>query len=145
MVYKIRNKQFYAHMGGGMNSARVFPNKKTQLNPQLDRHVTFQVHVTRFTSLRLYHNYRNISRATKQFMMGDRFLEQLMILQLKSYYTFPNSYEAPIGQCFFLVSKVCSQCLARFLTKIHGYRAVTWQISLTVTLPCLPTTSTRCS
>ena len=105
MVYKIRNKQFYAYMGGGMNSARVYPNKKTQLNPQLERHVTFQVHITRFTSLRLYHNYRNISRATKQFMMGDRILEQLMILQLKAYYTFPNTYEAPIGQCFFLVSK----------------------------------------
>lgn len=104
MVYKIRNKQFFAYMGGGMNSARVYPNKKTQINPQLERHVTFQVHITRFTSLRLYHNYRNISRATKQFMMGDRILEQLMILQLKEYYTFPNKYKAPIGQCFFLVS-----------------------------------------
>merc|ERR1712051_1135246 len=30
--------------------------------------------------MRILHNYRNISRATKQFMMGDRFFEQLMIL-----------------------------------------------------------------
>jgi hypothetical protein len=55
--------------------------------------VTLQTHITRYTQLRILHNYRNISRAPKQFMMGDRFLERLMILSLKEYYFQPMYYQ----------------------------------------------------
>ncbi len=67
-------------------------------------HITIQVHITRFTGMRIMHNYRNISRATKQFMMGDRFLEQLMILQLREHFFRPMYYNAPIENTFFMVS-----------------------------------------
>ena len=66
--------------------------------------VTLQTHITRYTGLRILHNYRDISRATKQFMMGDRFMERIMILTIKEHYFQPMYYKAPIEQMFFLVS-----------------------------------------
>ena len=103
MVYKLRNKGF-VNWTGGAASFRAFPAKKTDMNPALNEHVTFQVQLTRYTGMRIQHNYRNISRACKQFMMGDRFLEQLMILTLKEHFFLPNQYKAPIENTFFLVS-----------------------------------------
>ena len=74
-------------------------------------HVTLQVHITRYTGMRILHNYRNISRATKQFMMGDRFLEQVMILQLREHFFRPMYYRAPIENTFFMVSYLCDLIL----------------------------------
>ena len=102
MVYKIRNKGFTNVFGPSSTSQRVFPAKKTKLQADLGIQVTLQTHITRYTSLRILHNYRNISRACKQFMMGDRFLEQLMIVSLKEHYFLPLYYRAPIEQTFFL-------------------------------------------
>ena len=102
MVYKIRNKSF--NIFNPASSWRVYHAKKTQVAFDVENHVTLQVHITRFTGMRLLHNYRNISRACKQFMMGDRFLEQLMILQIRDHYFRPMRYNAPIEQTFFMVS-----------------------------------------
>ena len=101
MVYKIRNKGFINWRGAA--SVRATPMKKTELNVKMDEHVTLQVQITRFTGLRIQHNYRNISRCCKQFMMGDRFLEQLMILTLKDHYMAPMKYNAPIENVFYMV------------------------------------------
>ena len=68
--------------------------------------VTLQTQITRYTGLRILHNYRNISRATKQFLMGDRFMERIMILTIKEHYFQPMYYRAPIEQMFFLVSLI---------------------------------------
>ena len=103
MVYKIRNKGFTAPFQGTTN-ARAFPARKTSINVDLSTHVTFQVQITRFTGMRILHNYRNISRATKQFMLGDRFFEQLMILTLREHFFRPMYYKAPIENTFFMVS-----------------------------------------
>ena len=54
--------------------------------------------------MRILHNYRNISRATKQFVMGDRFFEQLMILTLREHFFRPMYYKAPIENTYFMVS-----------------------------------------
>lgn len=104
MVYKIRNKGFAAPFMGTTN-ARAYPAKKTAVNVDLSAHVTLQVQITRFTGMRILHNYRNISRATKQFMLGDRFFEQLMILTLREHFFRPMYYKAPIENTFFMVSK----------------------------------------
>jgi hypothetical protein len=52
--------------------------------------------------MRILHNYRNISRACKQFMMGDKILEQLMILTIKEHYFRPMYYRSPIENSFYL-------------------------------------------
>jgi len=63
MVYTIRNKGFNNTMAA-MNP-RVHPCKKTKTNLDLTRYVTAQFHITRYTGMRIMHNYRNISRASK--------------------------------------------------------------------------------
>ena len=52
--------------------------------------------------MRIMHGYRNISRASKQFLMGDKILEQLMILTLKNYFFHPMTFKSPIQNTFFL-------------------------------------------
>lgn len=54
--------------------------------------------------MRILHNYRNISRATKQFLMGDKILEQLMILTIKENFFRPMYYRSPIENSFYIVS-----------------------------------------
>ena len=103
MVYKIRNKGFAAPWNM-TNNCRVYPAKKTMVNCDLSSHVTLQVQITRFTGMRILHNYRNISRATKQFMLGDKFFEQLMILTIREHFFRPMMYKAPIENTFFIVS-----------------------------------------
>ena len=102
MVYKIRNKGFN-NFSTSAESFRVWPSKKTKTNVDLAYHVVLQTHITRYSGMRILHNYRNISRASKQFMMGDRFFEKLMILTIKEHFFRPMYYSAPIEQTFFLV------------------------------------------
>jgi hypothetical protein len=106
MVYKIRNKGFnnFSHAA----TPRFYPARKVNMNFDMNLHVTLQVHSTRFTGMRLLHNYRNISRATKQFMMGDSMFEHLMILQLREHYFRPLHYDAPIENAFYTVSYIFS-------------------------------------
>ena len=73
MVYKIRNKGFNNTVAA--LNPRVHPAKKTKIHADLTRYITVQVQITRYTGMRILHNYRNISRACKQFMMGDKILE----------------------------------------------------------------------
>ncbi len=100
MVYKIRNKGFN-NTAAALNP-RVHPAKKTKIHADLTRYITMQVQITRFTGMRILHNYRNISRASKQFLMGDRILEQLMILTIKEHYFRPMYYKSPIENSFYL-------------------------------------------
>ena len=100
MVYKIRNKGFN-NTAAALNP-RVHPAKKTKIHADLTRYITVQVQITRYTSMRILHNYRNISRACKQFMMGDKILEQLMILTIKEHYFRPMYYRSTIENSFYL-------------------------------------------
>ena len=52
--------------------------------------------------MRIKHGYRNISRATKQFLMGDRLLEQIVILTTKYHFFRPMHYASPIENSFYL-------------------------------------------
>lgn len=101
MVYKIRNKGFNNTVAA--LNPRVYAAKKTKIHNDLTRYITMQVHVTRYSGMRILHNYRNISRATKQFMMGDKVLEQLMILTIKEHFFRPMYYRSPIENSFYLV------------------------------------------
>ena len=101
MVYKIRNKGFN-NTAAALNP-RVHPAKKTKIQADLSRYITMQVHVTRYTGMRILHNYRLISRASKQFLMGDKILEQLMILTIKENFFRPMYYRSPIENAFYLV------------------------------------------
>ena len=85
---------------GDMGSAA----KKTKIGLDLTRLVTLQVQQTRFTGMRIKHGYRNISRASKQFLMGDKLLEQCVILSIKEHFFRPMYYQSPIENSFYIVS-----------------------------------------
>ena len=102
MVYKIRNKGF--DIFSAAQSVRVYPAKKTKIDLDLSKYVTVQVQQTRYSSMRILHGYRNISRACKQFLMGDKLLEQVMTLTLKEHFFRPMYYKAPIFNNFYIVS-----------------------------------------
>ena len=97
MVYKIRNKGFN-NTAAALNP-RIHPAKKTKIHADLTRYITLQVQITRYTGMRILHNYRNMS---KQFLMGDKILEQLMVLTLKEHYFRPMYYRSPIENSFYL-------------------------------------------
>merc|ERR1711934_109201 len=101
MVYKIRNKAFGAFFSSGASNRILFLPKQ-QLNPEISKHLTLQVQITRFNQMRTLHNYRNISRATKQFLNGDKMLENLMIMTIQGQYYRPNHYKAPIEQSYMI-------------------------------------------
>lgn len=102
MVYKLRNKGF--DIFAAATNPRVHPSKKVKLSLDSTKHVTMQVQQTRFTGMRIKHGYRNISRSCKQFLMGDKLLEQLTILTLKAHFFRPMYYKSPIENTFYLVS-----------------------------------------
>ena len=139
MVYKIRNKGFNTPFAGN-SSARILSMPKMEMNPDFGTHVTLQVQITRYNGMRILHNYRNISRATKQFMNGDKILEQAMIIALRDQFYRPNNFNAPIEQSYMIVSPFS------FIYKsISLYRAVPSLISLTDTMVFSPTTNIQFS
>ena len=115
MVYKIRNKGF--DIFAAATNPRVFPAKKTKIGLDLTRLVTFQVQQTRFTGMRIKHGYRNISRSCKQFLMGDKLLEQAVILTIKEHFFRPMYYQSPIENSFYIVS--AQETFAEFYLNGH--------------------------
>ena len=61
-----------------------------------------QVHQSRYSGMRIQHNYRLISRAMKQFTMGDKVQEMAQILTLKEHMFRPNRYQSNIESSFYL-------------------------------------------
>ena len=100
MVYRIRNKGF--NVWAPATTPRAFTARKTKTALEISRHVTLQTHISRYAGMRLFHNYRRISRAWKQFLMGDKIAEQLAILTLKSHISRPFHYDAPVGNSFYI-------------------------------------------
>merc|ERR1712051_940106 len=80
--------------------------------------------------MRILHNYRNISRATKQFMMGDRFFEQLMILTIREHFFRPMMYKAPIENTFFIgrtLADLTDRHYALFANNQHPLQLAAYQ------------------
>ena len=50
----------------------------------------FQVKSDRYSDVRTVHNYRNITRAARQFLLGDPYAEQLMVTMLRKEYLHPK-------------------------------------------------------
>ena len=55
------------------------------------------VKTDRYSQIKIIHNYRNISRACKQFLLGDPTAEQLMLTILRTEFLWPNkNIKSPI-------------------------------------------------
>merc|ERR1719453_1811528 len=63
-------------------------------------------------------------------MMGDRFLEQLMILQLRQHYFRPMTYKAPIENTFFMgrsLADLSDRHYSLFANNQHPIQLSTYQ------------------
>merc|ERR1711907_458440 len=81
MVYKIRNKSFY--MPRPTN-----PEQTQAIRTRTDHH----------SFLRMYQSYRNISRHCKQYFYGDKKLEEIFIMGLRSCFLIPIRSETLTDQ-----------------------------------------------
>lgn len=95
MVWKIRSRTAFVFEKG---TQRYITGKFKQLNIHaLHETPLILVKTDRYSPVRIAHNYRNISRACKQFLLGDAYAEQLLILMLRSEFHWPiNNIDSPI-------------------------------------------------
>ena len=95
MVWKIRSKTAFTFDKG---TQRYVTGKFKILNMNnLQEMPTVLVKSDRFSPVRIAHNYRNISRACKQLLLGDPYAEQVMILMLRTEFRWPvDNIQSPI-------------------------------------------------
>jgi len=95
MVWKIRSKTAFTFDKG---TQRYVTGKFKILNMNnIHEMPTVLVKSDRFSPVRIAHNYRNISRACKQFLLGDPYAEQVMILMLRTEFRWPvDNIQSPI-------------------------------------------------
>jgi len=95
MVWTIRSKTAFTFEKGTHSyitgKFRVLALQNTHELPYIG------VKSDRYSPVRVTHNYRNMSRACKQFLLGDPYAEQLMILLLRLEFLWPiNEINSPI-------------------------------------------------
>ena len=95
MVWKIRSKTAYT-FDRGLLRYNTGKFKILALN-NINELPAIQVKTDRYSPTRVTHNYRNISRACKQFLLGDPLAEQLMITMLRVEFLWPiRNIKSPI-------------------------------------------------
>ena len=94
MVYRLRNKNLFMTANGFKNNyyhnclnmpKEIIPETSFSLQTRSDHH----------SFLRLVQSYRNFSRGFKQYMYGDRKLEEMFLIALRQAYTLPLWSETP--------------------------------------------------
>lgn len=95
MVWKIRSKSAFTFDKG---THRYIAGKFKPLSINVMNEIPLiLVKTDRYSPVRIAHNYRNISRACKQFLLGDPYAEQLMTLMLRTEFRWPiDNIESPI-------------------------------------------------
>jgi len=95
MVWKIRSRTAFVFEKG---TQRYITGKFKALSTTVMHEIPLiLVRTDRYSPVRIAHNYRNISRACKQFLLGDAYAEQLLILMLRSEFLWPiNNIDSPI-------------------------------------------------
>lgn len=95
MVWRIRSKTAFTFEKG---TQRYIVGKFKQINTNNMKELpAILVKTDRYAPVRIVHNYRNISRASKQFLLGDPYAEQLMITMLRTEFRWPiDKIKSPI-------------------------------------------------
>jgi len=94
MVYKIRNKSFFWTKTGWKNN--YFPKSFNMPRPSnTESTLAIRCRYDHHSFLRAHQSYRNISRHCKQYFYGDKKLEEIFILGLRSLFLIPQVSETP--------------------------------------------------
>jgi hypothetical protein len=87
MVWKIRSKTAFLYEHG--THRYVIANWKQVPTEIMEEIPFFKVKTDLYSSVKMIHNYRNISRAARQFLLGDQVAEQLMVSLLRAEFLYP--------------------------------------------------------
>jgi len=94
MVYKIRNKSFFWTKTGWKNN--YFPKSFNMPRPSASESTLgIRCRYDHHSFLRAHQSYRNLSRHCKQYFYGDKELEEIFILGLRSFFLIPLVSETP--------------------------------------------------
>jgi len=94
MVYKIRNKSFFWTKTGWKNN--YFPKSFNMPRPSSSEStLAIRCRYDHHSFLRAHQSYRNISRHCKQYFYGDKKLEEVFILGLRTLFLIPQVSETP--------------------------------------------------
>lgn len=94
MVYKIRNKSFFWTKTGWKNN--YFPKSFNMPRPSASEStLAIRCRYDHHSFLRANQLYRNISRHCKQYFYGDKHLEEVFVLGLRSIFQIPLVSETP--------------------------------------------------
>jgi len=94
MVWKIRSKTAYLYEHG--THRYIIAKWKTVPYESINEIPFILIKGDLYSQVRIIHNYRNISRAAKQFLLGDPVAEQLMLSLLRLEFHWPlKNIESP--------------------------------------------------
>jgi len=94
MVYKIRNKSFFWTKTGWKNN--YFPKSFNMPRPSAsDSTLAIRCRYDHHSFLRAHQAYRNFSRHCKQYFYGDKKLEEIFILGLRTFFKIPLVSDTP--------------------------------------------------
>lgn len=103
MVWKIRSKTAFVYEYG--HQRYLTPKFKDIPYENFNEIPFVSAKSDIYTQIRIIHNYRNISRAAKQFLLGDPIAEQLMLSLLRAEFLWPmKNIKSPIENYAPMVS-----------------------------------------
>ncbi|EGR33381.1 hypothetical protein IMG5_054710 [Ichthyophthirius multifiliis] len=94
MGYKIRNKSIFWTRGGWKNNWHP-KNFNTPRPSDGEMTVAIRCRYDHHSFLRMHQTYRNMSRHCKQYFLGDKQLEEIFILGLRSFFYIPYDSQTP--------------------------------------------------
>ena len=105
MTWKLRSKTAYTYQFG--HARYIAPAFKTVAWENLNEIPFIACKTDILSQTRIVHNYRNTSRAAKQFLLGDPVAEQMMLTLLRAEYLWPlKGIESPIQNYIPMVSYI---------------------------------------
>jgi hypothetical protein len=114
MVWKIRSKTAFLYEHG--TQRYILTKFKTVPFENINEIPFYSIKGDEYSQIKIIHNYRNISRAAKQFLLGDTVAEQLMLSLLRVEFLWPlqkiNSpiYNyMPIVRIYILISLIIAK------------------------------------
>ncbi|CAK87855.1 unnamed protein product (macronuclear) [Paramecium tetraurelia] len=97
MVYKIRNKSFFWTRAGWKNNWH--PKNFNAPRPSSSEFtIGIRCRYDHNSFLRAYHSYRKISRHCKQYFFGNKELEELFQMGLRTFFIVPHIAECQVTQ-----------------------------------------------
>ena len=103
MVWKIRSKTAFTYEYG--HHRYIIAKFKSVPYENMNELPFVAIKSDQLSQIRIIHNYRNISRASKQFLLGDPIAEQLMLTLLRQEFLWPvRNIHSPIENYTPIVS-----------------------------------------